>query len=240
MNRLFPKVAVGGLLWLSFSAFVFGDTLTISGQTEDINGGGQFSATLASDPTQDLLIYCVDFRNYAYFGPYAVNISTPDVTNPSSVADTRYGTTPDSDFTYDANSLPAVQRYVMAAWLITQFNFISGVSNNDVEIQNAIWMLLNTTGGTSAIPGGVADGTGTYLTQAASWFNQQSPVALEQFENGVQILDSTNIAGTSVPSIWTTGYQEMITVATTPEPGTLSMIGAGLLGFGLIRRRFRG
>ncbi|HVO99844.1 MAG TPA: PEP-CTERM sorting domain-containing protein [Bryobacteraceae bacterium] len=237
--RSFSKVVVGGLLWLAFSALAFGDTLYISAQTENVSGGGQFSATLASNPAQDLLIYCVDFQNYTYFAPYPVNISTPDVTNPASVANTRYGTTPDADFTYDPNSLPAVQRYVMAAWLVTQYDFSSGVSNNDLEIQNSIWTLLNTSGSTSGFPNGDSAGTGTYVTQAISWLNGQSQIALQQFGAGVQIFDSTDVAGTDIPARWTTGFQEMITVTTTPEPGTLTLLGAGLLGLGLIRRRFR-
>ncbi len=237
--RFLSKAAVGGLLWLTFSAIAFGDTLTISAQTENVSQGGQFSATLASNPSQDLFIYCVDFQNYTSFSPYAVNISTPDVTNPASISNTRYGTTPASDFTYDPNSLAAVQRYVLAAWLVTQYDFSAGVTANDVEIQNSIWTLLNTSGSTTGFPGGDSAGTGAYLSQATNWLNQQLPTALQQFESGVRIFDSTNVASASIPARWTTGFQEMITVTNTPEPGTLTLLGAGLLGLGLIRRRFR-
>src|ERR1039458_3850059 len=170
--KLFSKAAVGGLLWLSFSAFAFGDTLNITGQTENVDEGGQFSAFLSSNPSQELLIYCADFQNYEV-ATSAVNISIPNVTNPSSVADTRYGTTPTIDFSYantGVNAISAVERYVLAGWLTTQYNFTSGVTTADDQIQNAIWTLLDTDG-TSGFPFGDAAGTGTYLTQAVTWFN---------------------------------------------------------------------
>jgi hypothetical protein len=237
--KLFSKAAVGGLLWLAFSAFAFGDTLTITGQTENVDDGGQFTAFLGSNTAQTLLVYCVDFQNFTVFNSaYPVNISTPDVTNAASVMNTRYGTTPVADFTFDTGSLPAVQRYVMAAWLITQYNFSSGVTTNDLEIQNALWTLLNASGSTNW-PGGDALGTGTYLTQAISWLGSETPAALAQFESGVKIYTDTTIASTSIPGRWTTGYQEMISVSSVPEPGTLAMLGIGLLAIGLVGKRVK-
>ena len=204
--KLFSKAAAGGLLWLAFSAFAFGDTLTITAQTENVDDGGQFSAFLGSNPAQQLLVYCVDFQNDTLFGnAYPVNISTPDVTNAASVMNTRYGTTPVADFTFDTGSLPAVQRYVLAAWLITQFNFSGGVTTNDKEIQNALWTLLNTSGSTGGFPFFDQAGTGTYLAQAMTWLGSETPTALAQFESGVKIYTDTTIASTSIPGRWTTG-----------------------------------
>jgi len=232
------KVAVGGVLWLSFSALAFGDTLTITSQTQSVEDGGQFAAFLSSNPSQQLYVYCVDFQNYASFSGYAVNISVPNVNNASSVVNTRYGTTPTSDFTFDTNSLPAVQRYVLAAWLVTQYNFTSGVTTADDQIQDAIWTLLNT-GSTANFPGGDAAGTGNYLTAALNWYGAETSSALSQFEGGIQIFTSTNVASTGLPARWTTGYQEMITVTTTPEPATLTMLGIGFLAFGCLRKRVK-
>jgi hypothetical protein len=231
--KWFSKAAVGGLLWLSFSAFAFGDNLVITAQTESVLDGGQFSAYLTSDPAQTLLIYCVDFQNYAS-GNTAVNISIPNVSNPSSVADTRYGDTPTSAFSF-YNSAPtaisAVERYVLAAYLTTQYTFTSGVTTADDEIQNAIWTLLDTDG-TSGFPGGDALGTGTYIAQALNWFTAaQTNATLASFESDIRIFTSTNTTS------YTNGSQEMITV--TPEPATLAMFGIGLLAIGIYRKRSR-
>jgi hypothetical protein len=232
--KWFSKAAVGGLLWLSFSAFAFGDTLHITAYTENVIDGGQFTAFLASNPTQQLIIYCVDFQNDE-LNVSSVNVSTPNVTMPTSVALTRYGTTPTANFSY-ANTGPgaidAVERYVLAAWLTTQYNFSSGVTTADDQIQNAIWTLLDTDG-TSGFPFSDALGTGTFLSQAVTWFNTQSSTSVQQFESKVRIYTSTNTTST------TNGSQEMIGVMSTPEPTTLAMLGAGLLGIGLFRKRIK-
>jgi hypothetical protein len=245
--KWFSKAAVGGLLWLTFSATaVFGSTLYITGQTENVSDGGQFLANLGN-PAQSFYIYCVDFQNYE-ISPEQVNISTPNTstadTSPNfdGLADTRYGAVPTALFTYDgtgANALNSAQRYVMAAWLTTRYSFPGGaVTTADDEIQNAIWTLLNTTGSTGGFPFGDILGTGTYLSQAYNFVTTTPTSALLQFENEIRIFTSTNTvtySGTGWSPV--TGDQEMITV--TPEPATLAMMGAGLLALGLIRKRIK-
>jgi hypothetical protein len=251
--KWFSKAAVSGLLWLTFSATaVFGSTLYITGQTESVNDGGQFLANLGNS-AQSCYIYCVDLQNYTT-SPEQVNISTPNTSTPDvgtsfdGLADTRYGAVPTSAFTYDgtgATTLNSAQRYVMAAWLTTQYNFTSGVTTPDDEIQNAIWTLLNTTAktrsnpnGTNGFPGGDAQGTGAYLAQAYSFLTTTPSATLLQFESEIQIFTSTDTvtySGTGWNPV--SGAQEMITV--TPEPATLAMMGAGLLALGLIRRRIK-
>jgi hypothetical protein len=243
--KWFSKAAVGGLLWLTFSATAaFGSTLYITGQTENVNDGGQFLANLGN-PAQSFYIYCVDFQNYET-SPEQVNISTPNTstadTSPNfdGLANTRYGAVPTSAFTYDGtgpNALNSAQRYIMAAWLTTQYAFPSGnVTLADDKIQNAIWTLLNTTGSTSGFPFGDAQGTGTYLTQAYNFVTTTPTAALLQFESEIRIFTSTDTV-TYNGRGWSpvSGGQEMIMV--TPEPATLAMMGAGLLALGLIRKR---
>jgi hypothetical protein len=239
------KVAVGGLLWLTFSAAAFGSTLYITAFTENVDDGGQFLANLGNS-AQSFYVYCVDFQN-GETTPSQVNISTPNTSTPDvasnfdGLADTRYGAVPTSLFTYAGTGSTAInsaERYVLAGWLTTQYNFSSGVTTADDQIQNAIWTLLNTTGSTSGFPFGDAAGTGTYLTQAINFFNTTPTAQLLQFESEIRVFTSTNVV-TYNGREWSpiSGTQEMITV--TPEPATLAMMGAGLLALGLFRKRMK-
>src|SRR5580658_4302910 len=102
--KWFSKAALGGLLWLSFS-YAFGSTtLTITGQPNPVDSGGQFSAYLGPTDTQNLLIYCVDYANeIGVPSTTTVNLTDladmPVYTNDTN-NDTRYGETAPGSFSY--------------------------------------------------------------------------------------------------------------------------------------------
>jgi hypothetical protein len=58
--KWFSKAAVGGLLWLTFSAAAFGDSLKFNPESHD---RGQLPATLSSDPTQTLASASAGYAN---------------------------------------------------------------------------------------------------------------------------------------------------------------------------------
>lgn len=249
--KWFPKAAVGGLLWLSFSAASASTLLNITGHPESVENGGQFSAFLGMTDTQNLNVYCVDDLNFIGV-PSTTTVNVTDLANATEVYNfTRYGQTaataaqinasfPDA-FSTNTVAIPAASgtaqdRYAMAAWLITQFKFSSGVTTADDQIQNAIWTLLDATGATYTNNGGI----GTFITQAEAWLNAESPAALTAFENTVVIYSDVKLASESDPARYSGTAQEMIGfTTTTPEPATFAMLGLGLVTVGLVRKRIQ-
>jgi len=85
------------------------------------------------------------------------------------------------------------------------------------------------------VPGGVGNGQGAFFTAAVP----AGPLPdLGAFIDGFDQLD-----GTGIPSANVEGFYQALefspATATTPEPASALLLGAGLLGVGLIRRRKR-
>lgn len=254
MRRLAMKKAIStticGLLWLAISGVGFATNLTINSYNFSAdNDGGGFVAYLNGNTSDPLEVFCVDYLNSVDPGPtetYPVNIDTPNLSAPDDgLGDTRYGTTT----TFSWNSVSgstisasgdefgdAYDRYVMAAWLTTQYNLSQPNSEQNDGIQSAIWTLLDVDGETFNM-GDVA----TWLQNAVNFMSNTEE--FNAFAADVRIYSTAEISGDNDLNLdcgdnrYSIGYQEMIGVVATPEPAGLSLVGCGLVLIGVLRRR---
>jgi hypothetical protein len=128
------------------------------------------------------------------------------------------------------------QAYIDAAWLYTQL--MLPANNNDTNaaaINNTIWALFsNTTLGTDGTAGfTVPTGAGSWYAQAQAATTAGGFNALTAFSN---LVFYTPVAG-SQPS--GDGRPQEYIGTTVPEPGSLALLGVGLVGFGMVSRKRR-
>lgn len=243
------SATIAGLLWLAFSVGASATSLTIESQDLNVNYGGSFYSDLNGNASASFNVFCVDYLNDVTVpDTFNVNVSIASV----SLADTRYGTTTNFSFNSLVGGAPsasssgtqfgnAYDRYVMAGYLTTLYDFSAGANTGDLDvgIQNAIWTLLDVSGRT------FTSGDVDQELQAAVNFMDTNPTGFANLATEVVIYSSTDIAGNNdlnigaPPDRYEIGQQEMISVnsVNAPEPAVFAMVGLGLLLMGKIRRR---
>jgi hypothetical protein len=192
-------------------------------------GGGRFRATLDGTP---VYVFCVDFSHNFRFGvAYSVDV-TPLYGD--LAAHTRYGAVPDDGWNYGNSTYNATQRYMMAAWLTTQYlPYFSDWSKppNRYQargIQSAIWALLDPAG--SPYPPS-AGNRNDWLQAAIATIGQPNyDEPTDSFYRYFRVVSPANPAALRP--------QEFIVVV-TPEPASvLTLAGAmALTAVVLLRRR---
>jgi len=216
--RINRTLLLAGLLTVAAAASLAGQTqVKLTGAGNTVAFGvyvGPYKGQLGSGPgaaTVDL--YCVDFLNHSRVGQTWTANKSFIGTNVSLDA-ARFGAA--------ANSL---QNYRMAAWLTTQFAAAPPTQWGDIHA--TIWHLM-TPGKPNYTPNGM------WLAAAQQFYLTNTNV---HFYDQFAILSDVNMGAPNANGVRSGGVQEFIVV--TPEPGTVLLLGTGLVGLALIGyRRF--
>lgn len=227
MKRLIGVTIFVVLLAAALSAAPIGTNIAVTNvqQVYSLGGGGRFIATIGGLPYE---LFCVDDQNHVFNGinlqANIIPINGPgmapywDLGNETSTY-AQKGTYL-SGWQSNTTGTP-LDRYLEAAYLVESYN---GVAAHDLPIQQNIWYLLR-----NSNQGSLA------ATTSFPELNATDTPA------GLWLLLSANV-GSSGNLISTDRHQTYLLRlppgdTETPEPGTYAMLGAGLTGVALLRRR---
>ena len=225
-NLLLSVVGLGGFPLFAVTAPAYATTLQIfpknSPETIVIVGdyhGGVIPASIDGSPNLNP-VFCIDFPN-GLRRTEVYQISVHPLTN---IVGTYFDTV--TDWRYSDNATySATQRYMMAAWLFTQFDFLPsdpvGGSDKNKGVQSAIWKFLNPT----TYP--VAPTLEPYTSQFISAAERQ--ITLPGFSSPNDGFYSNFQILVPSPTVLTPSPQILMT--TTPESSSvMSIIALGTLG----------
>lgn len=225
--RVMWRVLAGAVCFAAISQVGGATTLKLTGTggtAVNIGSGSvyvypyDFSVNGSSAKTQ---LMCLNFNDEITFGEsWSVNVDT--------IAQAANG-----------NST-LLKSYQEDAWLYSQIT-PSTPQSQATLIQFAVWDILDPSGvGTASDPYWNANSTGieNLINQASNAVGSESPGFFNQFVVYVPDHDSSYYTASN-------GYpygvpQTFIGASPTPEPGSLALLGTGLLGMGgVVRRRMR-
>jgi hypothetical protein len=206
------------------------DTLTLTnttgGSTDGINiYPYEFTVTGPGGTNLNVTMSCLNFNREISFGEtWAVDPMAVSTINPSG--------------TYDHESGASI---LEDAWLYNQYGTAAGASS---EIQFAIWSIMDPTdinASNNSYDGANAfDSTAQALAALAiANVTEPNPLPASYFANDIVFLPDPGGS-----SNWTNGEPQIFMVdppppAIAPEPGSLALLGTGLLGTALAMRRNR-
>jgi hypothetical protein len=261
----FLALAAGSLL-----AYPSAGTLSVTGPSDLVGqytfsgpsvptfmgyGGGFKGNVSTADASFTQFLFCDDFSNPISVPTQAnVNVSSLAGNSPN-LSDTRFVnvtswrdvTTVDPSLgapqASTINNATALQRYQMAAYLITQYSFFNTLpatttffsDPNSRGVQAAIWAILNANGEDYNAPTGSQDGNiDTYLTNAANWLS--NPSSNRSFLSSFLIVTDASVAQLSGTARLNAGLQELIVAVPEPTFYFALALGLGLLFIGRGKR----
>ncbi len=274
------RAVAAGVLFVPAISFGAPGTLdTISYNFQVSGGGGGSSATFTQGgQTIPIEIFCADYANDIFvphqnYSAYLTPLTTTDPTTDlsSALSHTRYGAVTSwvslasggafnsTDVSF-VNAASALERYQMAAYLVSTYQTNIGVGNGNPNpsynagVQEAIWEILDPSANSSisaVLGGGLGVPlTSTYVTDAlhgaAAWL---SPLVsggasgitfLNAFLANYRVVsDATMTSCGDGSNRLCGGFQEQLTVV--PEPRHLAIVLFGLLSvFVFGRKRWLG
>lgn len=243
----------------AFGAYFYELSTTGPERLATYNGGGQFRGSLYEGTTLigTFASQCVDFLNvFPPNTPYQVSVSTLTA---AGMANTRWGSWDGSDGGTTAGestdfdtawssarldnaagiTYTALQRYMMAAWLMTQMQMYTAsptatTNANRNAIQDVIWELLNPqpSGGTYTSSPPLYNGSAANDALVHDWWTAARTTGLAQgdgFYSQFRIITENPINNNDGV------YQEQI--IRVPEPVDITLALALIAVFWLVRRR---
>jgi hypothetical protein len=134
------------------------------------------------------------------------------------------------------NPATAATRAAAASWLLNTYLGQAGTDNSALQL--AIWEVLYETSGTWATDSGnvsFSNSSANLINETAqAYLNRASTDGASAYTgNGVWI--QTDDSGT-VPNLY---YQDFATTIPVPEPGSIMLLGSGMIGLAVVLRRRR-
>lgn len=216
MTRLRGLLLAGALLFpAAFTPASAQTQVKLTGAGNTVAFGvyvGPYKGQLGSGPgaaTVDL--FCVDYLNHSQVGQtWMANKSF--IGSNVNLNAARYGA-----------SANALEKYRMAAWLTTQFATAPPTQWGDIHA--TIWHLM-----TPSSPNYTPNSL--WLAAAQNFYLTNTDV---HFYDRFAILSDVNMTAPNQLGVRTGGVQEFIVV--TPEPGTMLLLGTGLVGLVVVGYR---